>query len=139
VKNMALYKGTTSVVPNERWTIGPYGLRKKGKSGETDCMQGLKALNVCSFTARLKSCPDTKHEFFPQLIKPFPSTNSFAAACSAPAYQLFSRRMRQNHNSKRLGLSGGLYDTTEIVAYAKTSRFRIPQSPCPYQIICYSR
>jgi hypothetical protein len=30
-------------------------------------MQGLKPINLSGFAARLKSCPDTKHEFFRNL------------------------------------------------------------------------
>jgi hypothetical protein len=36
---------------------------------QKDVPQGLKPNHFLSFTARLKSCPDTKHEFFRSLLR----------------------------------------------------------------------
>jgi len=44
-------------------------LRKNSGPGRKDVPQGLKPTYSQSFTARLKSCPDTKTEFFPQPVK----------------------------------------------------------------------
>jgi hypothetical protein len=42
-------------------------LRKKSAPGRKANTSGTKALIFAPFTARLKSCPDTKHEFFRSL------------------------------------------------------------------------
>jgi hypothetical protein len=41
---------------------GLYRLRKKAAAGRKSNPSGAKALMLWLFTARLKSCPDTKHE-----------------------------------------------------------------------------
>jgi hypothetical protein len=62
--SFALYQGTTSVVPSPAIMVRALApaTAKSARNSNAKKAQGLKPDSFAAFTARLKSCPDTKQK-----------------------------------------------------------------------------
>src|SRR5271170_663528 len=90
--------------------------------------QGLKPILFSLFSARLKSCPDTKQDFYvARKLFPEAKSSSHAGSLEAPEGILFYRCIREFRGQKKrtsaakAGHSGVIYGTAEAVPFQEDS------------------